>query len=60
LTYPGRELLVKTVLSAMPTHYLTVFKMLKWAITRVDRFRRGFLWRGEDPNLMKGGHCLVN
>jgi hypothetical protein len=60
LTYSGRELLVKTVLSAMPTHYLTVFKMSKWAIAAVDRFRRGILWRGEDPNLVKGGHCLVN
>jgi hypothetical protein len=43
LTYPGRELLVKMVLSAMPTHYLMVFKMPKWAIAGVDRFRRGFL-----------------
>jgi hypothetical protein len=29
MTYPGRKLLVKTVLSVMPTYFLTVFKMSK-------------------------------
>jgi hypothetical protein len=26
LTYPGKELLVKTVLSAMPTYFLTILR----------------------------------
>jgi hypothetical protein len=26
----------------------------------VDKFRRGFLWRGKDPDQVRGGHCLVN
>jgi hypothetical protein len=43
LAYPGREFLVKTVLSAMPTFFMTVFKMLKWAYYRIDRFRKSFL-----------------
>lgn len=59
-TYPGRELLVKTVLSDMPTYFLTIFKLPKWAIDSIDRFRRSFLWRGQDPDKVKGGHCLVN
>lgn len=59
-TYPGRELLVKTVLSAMPTRFLIIFKLPKWAIKTMDRFRRSFLWKGKDPNGVKGGHCLVN
>jgi hypothetical protein len=29
LTYPGRELLIKSVLTAMPTYFLTIFKMSK-------------------------------
>jgi hypothetical protein len=29
LTYPGREILVKLVLSAMPTFFMTVFKIKK-------------------------------
>jgi hypothetical protein len=47
LTYPGRELLVKTILTSMPTYFLTVYKMPKWAIAGIDRFRRGFFWRGK-------------
>jgi hypothetical protein len=42
LTYHGRELLVKTVLTAMPIHFLTIFKLPKWAIAGLDRFKRGF------------------
>jgi hypothetical protein len=51
---------VKTVLSAMPSFFLTIFKMPRWAHRRIDRFRRSFLWKGEDPNKVQGGHCLVN
>lgn len=59
-SYPGRELLVKTVLTEMPTYFMTIFKFPKWGISRVDRFRRSFLWRGKDPEHVRGGHCLVN
>jgi hypothetical protein len=37
LTYLGRELLVKTVLPAMPIHFLSVFKLPQWAITNINR-----------------------
>jgi hypothetical protein len=60
LAYPGRELLVKTILSVMPTFFMIVFKMFKWAHYRIDRFGRSFLWRGENPDRVNGGHCLVN
>jgi hypothetical protein len=60
LTYPGRELLVKSVLFAIPTHFLTVFKFPKWAIHGINKFRRSFLWKGYDPDNIKGGHYLVN
>jgi hypothetical protein len=59
-SYPRRELLVKSVLPAMPTHFITVFKMPKWTICGIDKFRRSFLWRGTDPENIRGGHCLVN
>jgi hypothetical protein len=59
LAYPGRQLLVKMVISAMPTHFLTVHKMAAWAIKEVDHFRRSFLWRGQDTDKVRGGHCLV-
>lgn len=59
-TYPGRELPVKTVLMAMPTYFLTVFKLPKWAIKAIDKYRRGFFWKGQDHDNVRGGHCLVN
>jgi hypothetical protein len=46
--------------SSIPTHFLTVYELPKWAIKDIDRFRRSFLWRGEDPDGVQGGHCLVN
>jgi hypothetical protein len=60
LTYPGRELLAKSVLTTMPTQFLTVFKMAKKIIKRIDQFRRSFVSRGTKPDLVKGGHCLLN
>jgi hypothetical protein len=59
-SYPGREMLVKSVLSALPTYFLSMHKMPKWGFSKIDRIRRSFFWRGEDPDKVKGGHCLVN
>jgi hypothetical protein len=42
-TYPGRELLVKTVLSAMPTYFFTAYKLPRWAKKEIDRYRHSFL-----------------
>jgi hypothetical protein len=42
LTYPGRELLVKMVLSAMPTFFLTIFKMPWWGFPKLKDFREVF------------------
>lgn len=48
-SYPGRDLLIKSVLTSLPTYFMTVFKMPRWAIHRIDRYRRSFLWRGKNP-----------
>jgi hypothetical protein len=58
-SYLARELLVKSVLSALTTYFMTVYKLPKWACNDIDHFRRSFLWRGEDPDKVCGGHCLV-
>jgi hypothetical protein len=60
LISPGKEIMVKMVLSAMPTYLLSIYKMPKWWYKRVDIYRKSFLWRGEDHENVKGGHCLVN
>jgi hypothetical protein len=55
LSYQGREFLVKSVLTTMPTHFCTMFKVPKWTITVIDKFRSSFLWRGNDLDHLKGG-----
>jgi hypothetical protein len=49
LSYLGRELLVKAILSSMPTHFLSVYKLPQWAIKNIEKFRRSFFWRGKPP-----------
>lgn len=56
----GRETMVKTVLSSQPIYHLMAFPEQKWLIRKIDRIRRSFLWRGETPDKVYGGHCLVN
>jgi hypothetical protein len=51
----GRELLLKFVLSAMPTYYMTIFKVPKWGFKHIHRFRRSFLWKGKDSENVNGG-----
>lgn len=36
------------------------FSKQKWLIQKIDRLRRSFLWRGDTPNKVYGGHSLVN
>lgn len=60
LSKAGRETLVKSVLSAQPIYHLTVFPAQKWLLRHIDKIRRSFLWKGEEPEFCSGGHCLVN
>lgn len=41
----------------MPVYFLTAFAPKTWAVKRMDKIRRSFLWKGSDD--AKGGHCLV-
>lgn len=53
----GRLRLVNAVLTSIPVHFLSVFVLKKWAIRKIDKVKRSFLWKGvADAN---GGHCLV-
>jgi hypothetical protein len=60
LSMAGRETLVKCVLTSQPIYHLTVFLMQKWLLKQIDKLRRNFLWKGEEPDKVSGGHCLVN
>lgn len=60
LSLAGRDTLVKCVLTAQPIYHLMVFPVQKWLLAQIDKLRRGFLWKGEEPEKVSGGHCLVN
>jgi hypothetical protein len=60
LSSAGRETLVKTVLSSQPIYHMTAFPEQKWLIRKIDRLRRSFLWRGETPDKVYGGHSIIN
>lgn len=57
LNKAGRLVWVNTVLSAIPVYFLSVFQLKKWALKKIDKIRRSFLWKGD--NDANGGHCLV-
>ena len=46
-----------TVLSSIPVYFLTVFEPKKWAITKLDKIRRAFLWKGTTE--ANSAQCLV-
>ena len=58
LNRAGRLKLVNSVLTSIPTYYLTVFRLQKWALKKINKLRRSFLWKGTAE--VRGGHCLVN
>nr|ABA99048.1 retrotransposon protein, putative, unclassified [Oryza sativa Japonica Group] len=59
-TSAGRETLVKSVLAALPIYHMTGIQTPKWVIKRIDRFRKAFLWKGDDPDNVSLGSSLVN
>jgi hypothetical protein len=60
LSTAGRETLVKIVLTSQSIYHLTAFPAQKWLLKRIDKIRKSFLWRGEAPENVKGGHPLIN
>lgn len=57
LSLGGRLTLVNSVLSALPTYWMSIFKLPCWVIKALDRIRRDFLWSG--PDLSHHGCRLV-
>jgi hypothetical protein len=50
--------LVNSVLSSVLVYHMTVFSLSKWAIKRIDKIRRNFMWNGSEDT--RRGHCLIN
>lgn len=57
LNRAGRVVLIKSTLSAIPTHTALAVNISPWVIKSIDSLRRGFLWQGAQT--AKGGHCLL-
>jgi hypothetical protein len=47
MSYSGRELHVKTILSSLPTYFLTVFKMPTLGYAKIDRLEEIFFEKGK-------------
>ncbi|XP_039134216.1 uncharacterized mitochondrial protein AtMg00310-like [Dioscorea cayenensis subsp. rotundata] len=46
----GRLTLVNSVMSAIPTYWMSIFCLPVWVINDIDRIKRDFLWSGLDIN----------
>lgn len=46
LSLRGRTMIIKGALTNIPVYYMSLFKMLKAVVERVDRIRRNILWEG--------------
>ena len=57
MSLAGRAVLVRFVLTAIPIYLLVALKVPKRFIGAIDKFRRGFLWKGRKE--INGGSCLV-
>ena len=44
LSKAGRLVLIKSVLSSIPTFYMSVFKMPVEVAQKIEKIQRGFLW----------------
>ena len=57
LNKAGRSTLIKSTLSAIPTHTALAANLSPWVTKQIDSVRRSFLWKGAQS--AKGGHCLL-
>ncbi|KAJ4787764.1 RNA-directed DNA polymerase (reverse transcriptase)-related family protein [Rhynchospora pubera] len=58
LSLGGRLVMIKSVLTALPLHFMQVFKLPKWLLNEIEKICRAFLWKGSAT--CHGGKCLVN
>ena len=56
LSKGGRLTLIEAILSAIPTYYLSLFRIPYGVIKEVEKIMRNFLWKGVDGD---GGDHLV-
>ncbi|KAG2561339.1 hypothetical protein PVAP13_8KG154301 [Panicum virgatum] len=57
LSRARRTILIKSMLSAIPTHVSLAVNLSPWVLKCIDSCRRGSHWQGAQS--AKGGHCLL-
>lgn len=57
LSKGGRLTMINSIISAIPTYYMSCCIWPEKSIEAIDKIKRAFLWQGEKS--IKGGHCLV-
>jgi hypothetical protein len=46
---------VRFVLSAIPVYLFLAMNVLKWVINKIDKIRKGFVWRGRNERQLPRG-----
>jgi hypothetical protein len=44
----------------MATYHQMVLPIPLWALRKIEKIARGFVWKGDDSELASGGHSLIN
>lgn len=67
LSIGGRLIMLNAVVSALPLYYLSIYRIPKWALNKIDQIRRGILWARVDSSTIKkisssraNEHCSIN
>lgn len=57
LSIAGRLVLLNSILSSLPMHYMSVLALPAWVLLKIDRIRKRFLWKGASEQA-KGYHLV--
>lgn len=49
LSIASRIVLINSMLSSLPTYFMSCLKLPEWVIKDIDKIRRSFLWHGAAP-----------
>ena len=75
LNYGSKLRILNSVLSSLPTSYLSSLKVYKWVFVEIDKYRRHCVWRDKDSDTKspplaawdmvckpknQGGLCVIN
>jgi hypothetical protein len=59
MSYTSRELLIKSVLTALPTYFLSIFKMHKWGFKKLISTEGTFFGKDKIMKMSPEGGALL-